>query len=110
MVDRLSKYAHFIHIFHPYTVSKILQIFLTHVFKLHGSPTSIVIDKDFTFTSQFWKELFKLQGTTLKFSLTYHPQTDRQTEIVNKMVEQYLRCFSSDKPKQWVQWFALAEY
>ena len=110
VVDRLSKYAHFIPISHPYTASKIAQVFLANIFKLHGLPNSIVTDRDPTFTSTFWKELFKLQGTTLKFSSAYHPQTDGQTEIVNKMVEQYLRCFSGDKPKGWVKWLPLAEW
>ncbi|RVW13442.1 Transposon Tf2-2 polyprotein [Vitis vinifera] len=110
VVDRLSKYAHFIPISHPYTASKIAQVFLANIFKLHGLPNSTVTDRDPTFTSTFWKELFKLQGTTLKFSSAYHPQTDGQTEIVNKMVEQYLRCFSGDKPKGWVKWLPLAEW
>ena len=110
VVDRLSKYAHFIPISHPYTASKIAQVFLANIFILHGLPNSIVTDRDPTFTSTFWKELFKLQGTTLKFSSAYHPQTDGQTEIVNKMVEQYLRCFSGDKPKGWVKWLPLAEW
>lgn len=87
VVDWLSKYAHFIHISHLYTASKIAQAFIANVFKLHGLPNSIVTDRDPTFTSTFWNELFKLQGTTLKFSSVYHPQTDGQTEIVIKMVE-----------------------
>ncbi|KAJ6865748.1 hypothetical protein NC652_037308 [Populus alba x Populus x berolinensis] len=65
-------------------------------------------DRDPMFISLFWKELFKLQGIELKFSSAYHPQTDGQTEIVNKCVEQYLRCFSRDKPKEWSRWLPLA--
>lgn len=110
VVDRLSKYAHFIPVSHPYTTSKIANLFLTNVFRLHGMPDSIITDRDPTFTSNFWNELFKLQGTTLKFSSAYHFQMDGQTEIVNKMVEQFLRCFSTDKPNGWVKWLALAEY
>ena len=73
-------------------------------------PSSIVTDRDPTFTSTFWKEFFKLQGTDLKFTSAYHPQTDGQTEIVNKLVEQYLRCFSGDKPKAWSRFIPLAEW
>jgi transposase InsO family protein len=73
-------------------------------------PTSIVSDRDPVFTSLFWKELFKLHGTELKFSSAYHPQTDGQTKIVNKCVEQYLRCFSGDKPKEWSRWLPLAKW
>jgi hypothetical protein len=77
--DRLSKYAHFCALQHPFTTSTVAQIFMDQVFKLHGMPHSIVSDRDPTFTNNFWQELFKLQGTQLHLSTTYHPQIDGQT-------------------------------
>jgi hypothetical protein len=70
------------------------HIFIDNIFKLHGMPHSIVSDRDSTFTNNFWKELFKLQGTQLHLNNVYHPWTDGQTEIVNKCLETYLRCFA----------------
>jgi hypothetical protein len=83
---------------------------MIYVFKLHGMIHSIVSDRDPTFTSIFWKELFRLQGTQLYLSTTYHPQTDGQTEVVKKCLETYLRCFTSERKNQWAQWLPLAEW
>jgi hypothetical protein len=73
VVDRLSKYAHFCILQHPFTASTVAQIFMDHVFKLHGMPHSIFFYRDPTFTSNFWQELFKIQGTELHLSTSYHP-------------------------------------
>jgi hypothetical protein len=95
VVDRLSKSSHLCALQHPFTTSTVVQIFMDHVFKHHGMSHSIVSDHDPTFTNNFWQELFKLQGTQLHLSTTYHPQTDGQTEVVNKSLETFLRCFTS---------------
>jgi hypothetical protein len=54
-----------------------------------------VSDRDSRFLSAFWKELFRLVGTKLTPNMSYHPQTDGQTKIVNKWVEGYLRHYVS---------------
>ena len=110
VVDKLSKYAHFVPLRHPYTTKTVAAAFLREVVRLHGIPESIISDRDPVFLSHFWRELFKLQGTNLKRSSSYHPQTDGQSEVVNRSVETYLRCFASDTPKQWAKWLSLAEY
>ncbi|WVZ90411.1 hypothetical protein U9M48_036717 [Paspalum notatum var. saurae] len=90
MVDKFTKYAHFIALLHPFSAQKIAKVFLQSVYKLHGMPVSIISDRDRIFTSTFWRELFKLAGVTLNMSLAYHPQSDRQTERVNQCLETYL--------------------
>ena len=110
VVDFLSKYAHFCALQHPFIASTVAQIFMYQVFNIHGMPHSIVCDRHPTFTSNFWQELFKLQGTQLHLSTSYHPQTDGQTKVVNKCLETYLRCFDLEKKNQWTQWLPLAEW
>jgi hypothetical protein len=63
VVDHLSRYAHFWALQHPLTVSTVAQIFMDQVLELHGISHSIFSNHDPTFTSNFWQELFKIQGT-----------------------------------------------
>jgi len=110
VVDRLSKAAHFIALAHPYSAATVAQAYLDNVFKLHGNPNSIVSDRDKVFTSEFWKEFFSLQGVALKLSSAYHPQSDGQTEVVNRCLENYLRCMCHARPHLWSFWLPLAEF
>lgn len=73
VVDKLSKYAHFWALRHPFRVANVAFLILDNVFKLHGMPKSIVSSRGSTFTSSFWRELFKLQGVNISYSAAYHP-------------------------------------
>ncbi|RVW64852.1 Transposon Ty3-I Gag-Pol polyprotein [Vitis vinifera] len=84
VVDRLSKSAHFIAIAHPYTAKTLANKFVEGVVKLHG--------------------------TKLRMTSAYHPQSDGQTEVVNRCIEQYLRCFVHHKPRHWNSLLPWAEY
>jgi hypothetical protein len=97
VVDRLSKSTHLYDIQHPFTTSIVAQLFMDHVFNLHGMPHSIVFYRDPTFTRNFWQEMFNLQGTLLHLNTSYHPQTDGQNEVVNNCMETYLRYFSLER-------------
>ena len=98
VVDRLTKHVYFVTFSHPYTTAKVAVVFMKDIFRLHGKPHSIVSDRDVVFTSKFSAELFKLLGTELTMSLAYHSQTNGQSEVVNRSLEQFLRAFAHDKP------------
>jgi hypothetical protein len=110
VIDRLTKYTHFCALSRPFKASTVATAFMEIVQKLHGSPKIIVSDRDPIFTGHFWTELFSCLGTQLAHSSSYHPQSDGQTEIVNKCLEGYLRCFVSDKQTQWFKQLPLAEW
>lgn len=110
IVDHLTKSAHLVPLLHPYTVAVVATNFVEYVVKLHGLPRSILSDRDPILLRNFWKELWKRQGTTLRMSSAYHPQTDGQTEVVNRCIVQFLRCFVQHKPKQWSSFLPWAKY
>jgi hypothetical protein len=109
-VDHFSKYGHFTPLKHPYTTPQVAQTFFEVTFHLHGIPSSIVCDRDPVFTGIFWQELFRLHGTKFNFNSAYHPQTDGQTEVMNRTFEMYLRCFTSSTLKQRAKWLSWVKY
>lgn len=110
VVDRFSKYAHFIPLGHPYTAASVARAFFADIVCLHGFPKLIVSDRDPVFTGHVWRDLFRLAGVKLRMSSAFHPQTDGQSEAVNKGITMYLRCTTGDRPRDWVDWLPWAEF
>ncbi|KAL4384927.1 hypothetical protein GQ457_15G020150 [Hibiscus cannabinus] len=110
VVDRLSKFGHFTELPSNFTSNMVAEVFVTDIILLHGVQAEIVTDRDARFMPEFWKELHQLQGTTLVFSKSYHPQIEDQMEALKKCLEMYLRCYVVDYPKKWLQFLPWAEY
>jgi hypothetical protein len=83
VVDKFSKFTHFVTLLHPFTASQVAQLFLDHIYRLRSMPMHFISDRNRIFTSAFWKELFRLTDTQLCMSSSYHLQSDGQTERVN---------------------------
>jgi len=84
-----------------FDASKVAMVFLQEVVLLHGVPLSIMFDRDVKFVSYFWKTLWKKLGTKLIFSSALHPQTDGQTEVINRSLGNLLRCLNADHTTSW---------
>lgn len=91
VVDRFTKYSHFFPLKHPYSAFSVAELFVKEVVKLHEFARSIVSDRDQVFVCHFWREMFRLAGSQLCYSSSYHPQSDGQTEVTNRGLEVYLR-------------------
>lgn len=76
VVDRLTKYAHFLTSAHPFTTHEVAELFLSNIFKLHGLPVCIVSKRDRIFRSTLWQDLFKALKVELRLSTSYHTQSD----------------------------------
>ncbi|KAF8747988.1 Integrase core domain [Rhizoctonia solani] len=92
------------------TAEDVAQMFLKHVWKLHGTPKRTVSDRGTTFNSKFLKALYKSLQITPSFSTAHHPQSDGKTEIKNQWLEAYLHPFINCRQSAWVNWLPLAEF
>lgn len=110
VVDKLTKYAHFLPLHHPFTAAIIARVYLDNNYKLHGLPNAIKSDPDRIFNSAFWQELFLLAGVELHMSFAYHSRIDGQTECINQCLETYLRCFVHACPSKWSKWLSVVEF
>ena len=110
VVDRFSKMAHFISCNTTNDASHVAKLFFRQVVKLHGLPSTIVSDRDVKFVNYFWKTLWKLFDTTLKFSFAFHPQTDGQTEVVNRSLGDMIKCLIGVNQGVWDLILLIVEY
>lgn len=83
---------------------------MNFIVRLHGLPDSITSDRDVVFLGIFWQQLFSLQGVQLNMSSAYHPQSDGQTEVLNRCLETDLRCSCAEDTTGWYDCLSMAEY
>ena len=102
--------VHFIPCKKTIDVVHIAQLFFREIHHIHGLPSSIVFDRDTRFLSHFWRSLWKMVNMQLDFSSTYHPQTDRQTEVVNRSLGDLLQCLTGEHVKSWDQKLCQVEF
>jgi len=108
--DRLSKMTYFVATTEEILAEGLARLFRDNVWKLHGLPESVVLDRGPQFAAELTKELNRMLGIEMRLSTAFHPQTDGQTEWMNQELEQYLRFFVDHRQKDWPEWLASAEF
>jgi len=103
IVDRFLKYDVFVVAPSVCTVDVVAGLFFKHMVRYFGVPSDVVSSCDVRFTQRFWIVLFRLVGKRLKFLTTNHPQTNRQMERINVLLEEYLRHYVTTTQKNWLK-------
>ena len=108
--DRLGKTAPLTGLPNTINGERTATLFIDQVFIQHCLHVAIVSDRDPRFTGKFWKFVFKVLGTRLDMFTADHPQTDDQTEIMNRVINEILRSVCANKPKRWSSMLPVVEF
>lgn len=110
VIDRLGKKAISVPCHKTCTARDLAQIYLTHVYRHHGTPESIVSDRGPQFISDFWNEFCRILGIKVKLSTADKASTDGQTEIMNQYIDQRLRPYLDYYQDNWSQMMPMMDH
>ncbi|KAJ9512261.1 hypothetical protein QJQ45_012828 [Haematococcus lacustris] len=97
--------VHLVKTWESMTATQYAKLFLEH-----GMPRSVVSDRGPQFHNKFWAEVTKLLQVQVNLSSAYHPETDGQTERVNRVIEEMLRHFIRPDQRDWAEYLPLVEF
>ncbi|QRW26231.1 Retrotransposable element Tf2 protein [Rhizoctonia solani] len=110
VINRFSKMVHFIPTHSTASAIDIANLFMLYIWKLHGLPRSTVSDRGPNFNAKFIRHLYKRLDIKPTFSTAYHPQTDGQTERIQREVKVFIRMFGNHRQSNWVSLLPIAEF
>jgi len=109
-VDKYSKMVHLVPCHTKLSAPMFARIFMNDLVRLHGVPKRIISDRDTRFNSIFFRKFLKALDVDLAMSTAFHPQTDGQTERVNRILQEMLRHYVHDHHEHWIKWLPYAEF
>lgn len=109
-VDRLTKMAHFAPTRKTVNAEQTAALLLKEVVRLHGEPEELISDRGPQFAGRFMPAYLRLLGTESRLSSAYRPQTDGQTERMNRVLGEMLRAFTTPHAANWDTLLPMAEF
>ncbi|RFN43552.1 pol polyprotein [Fusarium flagelliforme] len=109
IVDRLTKFSYYLPYRESTDAEELSYVFYRHIVSTHGLPNEILSDRGPTFAAKFWQALMSHLGLNHRLSTAFRPQTDGQTERMNQVLEQYLRCYINYGQNNWVEKLPVAQ-
>ena len=110
IVDRYTKMAIFLPVQDTIDAAEMAELLHREVELRYGCPSGIVSDRDSKITSKLWAEICHYSFIKRRMSTAFHPQTDGQTESLNRIVEGYLRAFTSLEQMDWAKLLPTAAF
>ena len=110
IVDSVTKCSHFVSMVTTLSSVGAAQLYIRHIWKHHGLPQRVVLDRGLQFVAEFTKEVYRLLGIKLAATTAYHPQGDGQMERVNQELEQFLRLFINQQQDDWDDLLPFVEF
>ena len=109
-VDKLTKMVRVIPTTTGVGGSETADMLVDHIFKLHGMPRRVISDRGTQFMSRYFQRLTERLGIEHFASTSHHPQTDGQTEVMNKTLEDCLRAYVSTSQDDWDKMLPMVEF
>jgi len=109
-VDKLSKMVELVPCKKTIDAAGFAEVFVRSIVMRYGVPVVIISDRDPRFTAVFMRTVMELLGTKQALSTAFHPQSDGQTEVMNRVLEQYLRHYVTTYCKDWDAYLPFAAF
>ena len=110
VVNRFTKRTYFISFYEKIKAEKVVYLFKQHIIANHKISTKIISDRNTKFKSKFWQTLIALKKIKTKISTTEYSQMNDQTEKLNQIMKQYLKCYVNYQQNNWVKLLFTAQF
>jgi hypothetical protein len=106
IVNKLSRFVVIIPTHNNLLQEGFAKFFVDRIVNIFGMPEHIISDRDKRWSTALWCSVITNYGSVLALSSAHHPQTDRQTEILNATIEQMLRAYVAADRSSWASWLS----